>query len=288
MKYSYSQLDALRFYSGDTRKRNSNGYLINSNDKSYLGDKNIYRTLNALLYPGINNEKERIMLERQKLNETVPEHIEHIVSLYCDLYTVMWKSRSTNNQLTTKRIERLEALEYFKSKHTISFTSTSKWGYDCDFAGKNGIILLEYCIPENTPYADFQKILHKKEYKYIEEEEVLLPPYMYFEISEGMLSNSDLKIKDINNKQPKGKYIIKILPNQNIRIDNTLVNNRGSLENILFNKDRCSQARNAISFMNNNKWNKDFSLYIEWKECLQNYLKLQFYKIQKKEENLGD
>ena len=45
------------------------------------------------------------------------------------------------------------------------------------------------------------------------------------------------------------------------------------------------QARNAISFMNNNKWNKD-SAYIEWKECLQNYLKLQFYKIQKKEENL--
>lgn len=57
------RVDALRFYGGDTRKRCSNGYMGIKSEDTMFGDKNAYRTLNALLFEGIKNEQERIWTE---------------------------------------------------------------------------------------------------------------------------------------------------------------------------------------------------------------------------------
>ena len=65
------ELDMLRFYGGDIRKRTEEGKLLiinsseNSKDPKDLlwRDKDAYRTLDALLFDGYENEKERIFQE---------------------------------------------------------------------------------------------------------------------------------------------------------------------------------------------------------------------------------
>ena len=64
----FRKIDALRFYEGDIRERGSNGYMCRGSQDAMYGDKNAYRTLNALLFEGAKNEQERIWTEGHILN----------------------------------------------------------------------------------------------------------------------------------------------------------------------------------------------------------------------------
>ena len=77
-------IDMLRFYEGDIRIRTSENRLLfkdfsknsgNPQDKLW-GDKEAYRTLNALLFDGYNNERERIQKEMHLLNPVFIELLE--------------------------------------------------------------------------------------------------------------------------------------------------------------------------------------------------------------------
>lgn len=77
-------IDMLRFYGGDIHQKNKEGeYVITNNlvnpknkEDMLWGDRDAYRTLNALLFEGIENEKERIYKEKRKLNPVFIELIE--------------------------------------------------------------------------------------------------------------------------------------------------------------------------------------------------------------------
>lgn len=83
-------IDMLRFYGGDIRKRTEDGkFLImnslkNPRDQKDLlwGDENAYRTLNALLFDGYENEKERIFQEKRQLNPVFIELLEETLAIY--------------------------------------------------------------------------------------------------------------------------------------------------------------------------------------------------------------
>lgn len=278
--YTLVEIDSLRFYEGDTRMRDTNGYLkaIKSSDE-FWGDQRAYRTLNALLFPGIYNEKERIKEEGNKLNPIVVENIEDSINIYCNIYTVMLKSASKNEAVTTKRVERLESIKNLMSGETVSFTSTSKGIYDSQFADKNGIALLEFRIPKNFPYVDLGKVL-EDEYEHKGEKEVLLPPFTTISIKEGILLYSEKRFKDINREAPKAKYIIDVLENDFTNFQNNV--DKEALKQIVLDKGNCKMASDVILCMNRGEWKVDFRDYINWKTCLQQYLKLLFIEMRKK------
>lgn len=83
------KIDALRFYGGDTRERCSNGYMGRESQDAMFGDKNAYRTLNALLFEGIKNEQERIWTEDHLLNTEFIRRIDETVQIYTDIFTLM-------------------------------------------------------------------------------------------------------------------------------------------------------------------------------------------------------
>ena len=62
-------VDMLRFYGGDIRERTKDGKVVfgESSKDTLWGDNEAYRTLNALLFDGYENEKERIFKEKKKL-----------------------------------------------------------------------------------------------------------------------------------------------------------------------------------------------------------------------------
>lgn len=71
--------DALRFYGGDTRERCSNGYMGRESKDAMYGDKNAYRTLNALLFEGAKNEQERIWTEYHIMNTEFIRRIDETI-----------------------------------------------------------------------------------------------------------------------------------------------------------------------------------------------------------------
>ena len=151
-------IDMLRFYGGDIHQKNKEGeYVITNNlvnpknkEDVLWGDRDAYRTLNALLFDGIENEKERIYKEKRKLNPVFIELIENTLEIYRGIFAVM--CRKKGNQLSVskvKRVDRKASLMAYLKGHTESFVSCTNGEYDDEFASKNNIILLEIESLEN-------------------------------------------------------------------------------------------------------------------------------------------
>lgn len=79
-KIAKESIAALHLYGGDPIERKT--------DPLY-GDVNAYRTMNALLFEGINNEKERIWEEGKQLNPAFLERIEDTINLYKNIFSIM-------------------------------------------------------------------------------------------------------------------------------------------------------------------------------------------------------
>lgn len=88
-------IDMLRFYEGDIRVRTSGDTLLFkdfSKDPENLqnklwGDKEAYRTLNALLFDGYNNEQERIQKEGHQLNPVFIELLKETLDIYKGVFS---------------------------------------------------------------------------------------------------------------------------------------------------------------------------------------------------------
>ena len=139
-------IDMLRFYGGDIHQKNKEGeYVITNNlvnpknkEDMLWGDRDAYRTLNALLFEGIENEKERIYKEKRKLNPVFIELIENTLEIYRGIFAVM--CRKKGNQLSVskiKRVDRKASLMAYLKGYTESFVSCTKGEYDDEFAAKN-------------------------------------------------------------------------------------------------------------------------------------------------------
>ena len=179
-------IDMLRFYGGDIHQKNKEGeYVITNNlvnpknkEDVLWGDRDAYRTLNALLFDGIENEKERIYKEKRKLNPVFIELIENTLEIYRGIFAVM--CRKKGNQLSVskvKRVDRKASLMAYLKGHTESFVSCTNGEYDDEFASKNNIILLEIESLENTPYVDYQQVITMQEYCNYDEKEVFIYTY---------------------------------------------------------------------------------------------------------------
>lgn len=279
-KISINEIDAIRVYIGDIRKRNSDGKISDMKIKDDIyGNKNIYKTLNALFYHGIENEKNRIIEENGKLCDSIFNRMSEIVNLYCDIYTAMCKYiRGHKDTVYSKRIDRYDALNSFEYCHTISFTSTSKNDYNPEFSNKNGIILLEYEISPVTPHLDLFDVL-QDEYLHESEHEILLPPFIPIEITTCRLNEKDMFIRDMRGDIPKGKYKIKTLPKSKNFFNSYDMKERYMEE--VYDKDNLIMASDEIDIMNKERRNSNnLKHYIKWKENFINYMKCLFMDIE--------
>lgn len=268
-------IDMLRFYGGDIHQKNKEGeYVITNNlvnpknkEDMLWGDRDAYRTLNALLFEGIENEKERIYKEKRKLNPVFIELIENTLEIYRGIFAVM--CRKKGNQLSVskiKRVDRKASLMAYLKGYTESFVSCTKGEYDDEFAAKNNIILLEIESLENIPYVDYQQVVTMQEYRNYDEKEVLFPPFLSLKVSEIELTTKDNHIKDMYGKPPVGKYQLKMEEFPDYR--NAITSSREELLNkILDEKDK---AVLCLEHMNNNMWKEDYH------ECNSKIIKVTF------------
>lgn len=272
-------IDMLRFYGGDIRKRTEDGKLLimsslkNFRDQKDLlwGDKDAYRTLNALLFDGYENEKERIFQEKRQLNPVFIELIEETLSIYTGVFAVMCQNKEESSAVSrVKRVDRKASLNAYMKGYTESFVSCTKKNYMEEFANKNNVILLEIEAPGNSPYADYQQVVTEEEYSNYAEQEVLFPPFLSLNIEETELTKWERHIKDMHGHSPVGKYLLKMGGFPDYRKTIT-----ASKEELL---DKIISTRNVAALslknMNAGMWENDYQEYVDWKDNLHNYLKL--------------
>ena len=273
----FRRIDALRFYGGDTRVRGSNGYMGMGSQDAMYGDKNAYRTLNALLFEGVRNKQERIWTEGHILNTEFIRRIDETVQIYMDIFTLMKeKSIDFDSGVVGRRIERASSIAYYENGFTQSFFSCSKSGFDRTFAQKSDIVLIEMELVRNVPFIDYEKILSRREYKHWDEREILLPPFLNIEIIEIPLTVSETRrVKDLNKRPPQGKYRLKAVEFPDYR-KSIFDSEKIIWQQIIEGKE---SAAHLLEMMNKRDKEQDYEEYTGWKEKLHQYLKIQFSNI---------
>lgn len=273
--------DSLRLYEGDTRIRDEDGNLCSRRSKDLLyGDKEAYRTLNALLFSGIFNEYSRIFKEKHKLNPVFLERLEETIEIYCNIFRLMLGDREAEDtEMIVRRVERQGSVEMLKLGRTVSFVSASRGGYDQEFADKDGVVLLEIHAKSHVPHLDFEKTLGK-EYGCAGEREVLFPPFMDLEMEEVSMSSGEKKsVRDKNNRPPSAKYRVEM---KGFSCTSVLCPELCLLEDMESEvmKGKAAAAW-AVEAMMRGEWDNDFSDYILWKEQFQKYLRGRFFQMWK-------
>lgn len=202
--------DSIRFYQGDIRKRAEDGSISNSlTETGFYGIPSAYKTMNCLMFDGIDNEKERIAEGTAVLNPQVFQEIESVVDVFFDIFRAMCKCRSGNRKNIVYRTDRGISVREMKTLgQTISFTSTSKENYPKEyFCKKKSLMLLEFIIPAGIPYLDFEEVLGD-DYYYADQKEILLPPFLRTAFYEGKLTAGEEAYRDADDQPPQGKYIV--------------------------------------------------------------------------------
>lgn len=279
-------IDMLRFYGGDTRERTDDGILIDTCKDDLWGDKVAYRTLNALLFDGYENEKERIFKEGNRLNPVFIRRIEDTLEIYIGIFKLMCMEKQRNVvPFRVRRVDRKKSLNAYEKGCTQSFISCSKKGYGTEFANKNQVILLEVEVSGESPYIDFQQKLTENEYIHYDEEEVLFPPFLPLKIEELVLTKREKKtIKDMHNNLPVGKYLIK--PESFPDYRKIIKSSKEELyRRVIQGKE---EAAICLEKMNEGDWCSDYQSYVDWKEDLHDYLKLLYSDLLYENDNIED
>lgn len=275
MKITTKEKDAIRFYQGDIRERDSKGNLIDKSNRSgFYGIEGAYRTMNCLMFDGIKNEEERIAEGNGKLEPVIFEEIEKVIEVYCDIYRAMCKYASGMTDVKKKMVYRTErgcSIEALKKGTTCSFMSTSQERIPGKFfRKKKELTILDILYPTNVPHIDFQEVLGD-EYLFKNQKEVLFPPFLNIELEKIELSQEEKEYKDIDNKPPHAKYIVSIkeIKRRNQEIESKNAKSLGKERNVfasqvlqkLINKEKISNKEKEEY----STWKKDVRAVI-WKE----------------------
>lgn len=240
-----NEKNALRYYIGD----------VSGNDEFY-GDPKAYVTLNSLFFPNIHTEKARTD-EGKFVNTAIIADISRLMGFFELLFSAFSKA-SLDKITETYRVERMtDFLLCRRNSATLSMTSTSTAGFLNYYRDRRGIALLKFELPVGTNCINIANALDN--YSKPEEAEILLPPFMRIDITEKPLSESELKITDIDGMPPK--ISCNILP-----VGITPCNEK--IPELPHGGELAGQKVYAAlnSHMNPNE--NDIALYSEWKRTL--------------------
>ena len=86
MKLTQDERNHILFYEG----------AINSIQRGRVGEElyaidNAYEAVNMLLFPGMENERTRISVEKREIDSVILDFMEELLQVYCGLYRVMCK-----------------------------------------------------------------------------------------------------------------------------------------------------------------------------------------------------
>lgn len=188
IKYTENEIAAIKFYTGDV-----------SGADPFYGDEKAYVTLNSLFFDGVDTERMRAE-EGKRLNPAIIGNMPRLLGFFNSLFSAFGKSRLTH-PCKTYRVERMADFEMCRRLgRTISMTSTSSAGFLDTYRDRRGIALMEFNLNEGAHCIDVAEALDY--YAKSEEREILLPPFMTFDVEEKELTADESRITDCDGNPP--------------------------------------------------------------------------------------
>ncbi len=280
--------DSLLYYQGG-------GSSINLNSKSqnlreFYNVDNSYIVINALLMPGISNEKARLKEERKRVAFSIFEHMDELVEIYCRLYSAMCKYTyfyEHEAQYYTYRDDRMNTLEFLEHGQMYSFMSAKKCNdKNKDFHDKDGILLLEVAAQGNIEHIDVNAVL-EEESKYPHEQEILFVPFVLLDKEPLEMTEEEKHYEDIHGNPPEAKYLL------HLRLS-SIVPSRDKNHEDLYARIMDSASTDNVrqiweTFMSGKEPEADaVQCYVKWKEKFRMYLRIRFAEIKYEVLNAGE
>ena len=280
------EIDAIRFYQGDVRKRiGSASFSKYEREAGFFGIPKAYKTMNCLMFEGIDNEKERIAEGTASLNPQVFQEIERVMDVYYDIFRAMCKSAKAGDGgkkvRTLYRTDRGISIEEMKKQgRTISFTSTSKDNCPKEyFQKKKKLTLLEIVMPPEIPCLDFEKILGSA-YRFADQKEILLPPLLRAHFSEAKLTKEEKEYRAADGLPPQGKYKVVL---ENIILlgqQRTVEEHDAKLQDLKRDKEKMANILEKL-IRKDELTEEEIKEYCAWKESFREIIIEGFGAIQK-------
>ena len=253
----------------------------NQNLREFYNVGDAYIVINALLMPGISNEKARLKEEGKKVDLSIFKHMDELVKVYCRLYSAICKYTyfyKHNDQYHTYRADRMNTLEFLEYGQMYSFMSTKKCNdKNEDFHKKDGILLLEVKAHGSIEHIDVNGVLGQ-ESEYPNEQEILFAPFVLLDKESLEMTEEEKRYKDIHGNPPKAKYLLHL--------------KKSSIAPCKYDRDEeLYQEITAFDSVNNIRqiWEMlmdgkepeadAVQCYIEWKRKLQKYVNICFARI---------
>lgn len=276
--------DSIRFYQGDVRRREEDGHISDMKEcEGFYGIHSAYKTLNCLMFPGTENEMERIRENTAKLNPFIIEEAEKSLEVYCDIYRAMCKfalSQSGGESRRLYRTERGASIKELKKGNLVSFTSTSVKAITEDFLlKKHGLAFLEIIMPCTVPHLDLQEVLGE-EYLFSQQKEMLLPPFLDIELQKIKLPEGEKKDFEKGYETIGEKYLLWVKEKSHLFQQK---NDFDKADGEFLSKKNNKKAAEILDKMNQQKelTDQEIDYYCKWKEgfrCVVLYRFIRIYK----------
>lgn len=257
---------------------------------------NAYETINMLLFPGIENEKARLYVEKRQIDEAIFDNIEELLNTYCWLYSAMCKYMiytTDGKKMHTRRDDRRHTYLCMQSGENDSFLSTSLNIQSTEyFQKKDGLVLMEFLAEDTVEHINMNDVLGSKS-AYPNENEILYSPFLYLTIDPLLLNEDEKTFQDYHQVPPYGKYLITlkgstINPKKPTKEDKDwLIIQRKRLiatqeiENI-------KKVWNAIRTNTEDVYQNEIDQYIVWKQNLRVYLREMYSVIKYEQKTLWE
>lgn len=255
--------------------------------REFYSIENAYEAINTLLFPGVENEKVRVLSEKRVLPTALLDNMSELLNVYCRIYSIMCKytRNESKKKLYTYRVDRMNTLDYLEQGKTCSFLSTSRnHEISTYYHKKAGLLLLEVEALGTIEHVDVNAVLGE-DFKYPEEEEVLFAPFLYLSKIPIVMTEEERTFVDINDEPPKGKYRLKLLVSateeQRGQMEKTDIDVFANLKEKILLDDEIENAKKVWNNLadGNMAEQKCVEQYIEWKETLHKYLIQEFSQI---------
>lgn len=234
----------LKYYIGDV----SGSDVFWSEPKAYL-------VLNSLFYDGTETEKARTA-EGKSLNPAILNDVDRLLDFYDNMFSAFRKCHA-GRDIITYRVERYnDFLPIWNTNHTVSFTSTSSGGFLDRYRDRKEITLMKFVIPESISCISVAEVLEF--YAKPDEEEILLPPFMYLDLIQTVPTEKEMKITDSDGKSPENSCIAVCNCWNDIDI-------KERTENL--SPEGAKAGQRVYDSLNNNRipLAEDVEIYTEWK-----------------------
>lgn len=251
--------------------------------REFYSVSNSYIVVNALLMPGISNEKARLKEEGKKVDLSMFDCMDELVEIYCRLYSAMCKYTyfyRHKDKYHTYRADRMNTLDYLGHGQMYSFMSTKKCNDRSEnFHGKDGILLLEVEAEGNIEHVDVNAVLGE-ESKYPLEQEILFAPFVLLDREPLEMTEEEKLYKDIHDNPPEAKYMLYLRLSSIVPCKIEEKELRGLYQKITFSESIKTVRQIWEMLMGGKEPGADaVQCYIKWKEKLQTYLRMSFAKI---------